>query len=159
MVSDVGRVDYYCDPSAPVANSLVAAASAVVVDGQGRVLVHRRSDNGRWALPGGGMEVGESIGDCVVREVLEETGYRVQSDFVIGVYSDPAHVFAYDDGEVRQEFSVCIACTLIGGELAVSSESHEVRWMSPEEVDDADMHPRIRVRITDYLNGAQGLIA
>ena len=149
----MGRADYYRDASAPAANSLVVAASAVVADEDGRILVHRRSDNGLWALPGGGMDTGESIGECVAREVLEETGYTVEPGYVIGVYSDPAHVFAYDDGEVRQEFSVCIACTVTGGALAVSDESFEVRWMDSPQLAAVDMHPRIRVRITDYLEG------
>ncbi|MGH8793092.1 MAG: NUDIX domain-containing protein, partial [Stackebrandtia sp.] len=52
------RVDYYDDPKAPAANSLVPAASAIVVDTEGQLLLHRRVDNGLWALPGGGMETG-----------------------------------------------------------------------------------------------------
>ncbi len=78
------------------------------------------------------MEKGESIATTVVREVHEETGYNVEPLYVIGVYSDPKHVFAYDDGEVRQEFSVCVACQLVDGDLATSDESYEVAWFSPE---------------------------
>lgn len=155
----MARVDYYGDPAAPKPNSLVVAASAVVADAQGRILVQRRSDNGLWALPGGGMDFGESIGDCAVREAKEETGYDVRPLHIVGVYSDPAHVFAYDDGEVRQEFSVCIACDLTSGQLSVSSESIQVEWMTPTEIRASDMHPRIRVRITDCLSGAKALIA
>lgn len=155
----MGRVDYYDDPTAPAANSLVPAASAVVADAQGRILLHRRVDNDLWALPGGVMEAGESIGDCAVREVAEETGYRVRPLYVIGVYSDPLHVFAYDNGEVRQEFSVCIACGLLGGELVVSSESTKVEWVSPPDIERLNMHPRIRVRITDYLAGDRAAVA
>jgi ADP-ribose pyrophosphatase YjhB (NUDIX family) len=102
----MGRVDYYQDPNAPRANSLVPAASAVVVDDAGRLILQRRSDNDLWALPGGAMEIGESVAGTVVREVREETGLDVRPEYVIGVYTDPDHVFAYDDGEVRQEYSV-----------------------------------------------------
>lgn len=119
----MARIDYYDDPAAPPANSLVPAASAVVVDDDGLVLLHRRRDNDLWALPGGVMELGESIAEAAVREVHEETGYVVSFRYVIGVYSDPRHVFAYDDGEVRQEFSVCIACHVIGGAARVSDDS------------------------------------
>ena len=49
---------------------------------------------------------------------------------IVGIYSDPGHVFAYDDGEVRQEFNICLACTIVGGELAVSSESTDVRFFA-----------------------------
>jgi ADP-ribose pyrophosphatase YjhB (NUDIX family) len=107
----MGRVDYYQDADAPQANSLVPAASAVVVDQAGKLILQRRADNDLWALPGGAMEIGESVAEAVVREVREETGLDVRPEYVIGVYTDPAHVFAYDDGEVRQEYSVCIAAT------------------------------------------------
>lgn len=147
----MGRTDYYDDPEAPPANSLIPAASAVVVDDEGRVLLHRRRDNELWALPGGVMEKGESIATTVVREVQEETGYNVQPLYVIGVYSDPKHVFAYDDGEVRQEFSVCVACRLVDGDLAASDESYEVAWFSPDMAKNLPMHHRIRARLIDYL--------
>jgi ADP-ribose pyrophosphatase YjhB (NUDIX family) len=91
-----------------------------VTDDQGRILLQRRSDNARWALPGGTMDIGESLRDCVVREVREETGLDVEPDYIVGVYSDPGHVFAYDEGEVRQQFSVCFACRTVSGELRTS---------------------------------------
>lgn len=155
----MGRIDYYNNPEGPKANSLVCAASAVVVDDDGRILLQRRRDNDLWALPGGGMEIGESIGETAAREVREETGFEVQPLYVIGVYSDPKHVFAYDDGEVRQEFSVCVACQLLVGELSVSNESHEVDWFAPEVVSTLAMHDRIRVRVFDYLAGRRALLA
>lgn len=155
----MARIDYYDDPDAPAANSLVPAASAVVVDDQGRILLQRRRDNGLWALPGGGMDTGESIAQTAERETREETGYDVEAEYVIGVYSDPKHVFAYDDGEVRQEFNVCIACRLVGGTLAASDESHEVAWFTPEEIQDLPMHHRIRIRVLDFLAGGRALTA
>jgi ADP-ribose pyrophosphatase YjhB (NUDIX family) len=124
----MGRTDYYHDPAAPAANSLVVGSSAVITDGEGRILLHRRSDSGNWALPGGAMELGETLAGCAVREVREETGFDVHIDRIIGIYSDPGHVFAYTDGEVRQEFSICLACTITGGTLTVSSESTDVRF-------------------------------
>jgi 8-oxo-dGTP pyrophosphatase MutT (NUDIX family) len=154
----VSRTDYYRDPSAPAPNSLVAAASAVVADGSGRILLQRRADNGLWALPGGGMELGESLAENVAREVREETGLAVEPLYVIGVYTDPEHVFAYDDGEVRQEYSVCVACASTGGTLAVSDESTELGWYLPSEIDTLDMHERIRVRIEDFLAAHRGLV-
>ena len=50
------RVEHFNDPDAPAANSLVPAASAVVVDQAGRILLHRRNDNDLWSIPGGAME-------------------------------------------------------------------------------------------------------
>src|SRR5262245_3038067 len=97
------RVDYYDDPAAPAPNRIVPAVSAVVADEAGELVLQRRADNGLWALPGGVVEVGESVAQAVVREVKEETGLDVEPVGLVGVYSDPRHVIAYADGEVRQQ--------------------------------------------------------
>jgi len=70
----LARKDYYHQPDAPKPNSLVPAVSAVVTDSKGNILLHKRSDNFLWSLPGGAMELGESVEQAVIREVKEETG-------------------------------------------------------------------------------------
>ncbi|WP_372408262.1 NUDIX domain-containing protein [Streptomyces luteireticuli] len=149
----MGRRDFEDDPEAPAANSLVPAASVVVVDGRGRILLQRRSDNGMWALPGGAMNLGESLADCAVRETREETGLDVEITGIVGTYSDPRHVFAYDDGEVRQEFSICLLARPVSGAIAVSEESTDVRWFDPGDVDDLPMVNNIRRRVDDWRSG------
>jgi ADP-ribose pyrophosphatase YjhB (NUDIX family) len=149
----MGRRDYYDDPAAPAANYLVPAASAVVIDGEGRIVLQRRRDNEMWALPGGAMELGESVAECAIRETREETGLDVEVTGIVGIYSDPKHVFAYDDGEVRQEFSICVLARVRGGSIEVSDESHEVQAFTPEEIPDLAMVPSIRLRVSDYLAG------
>jgi ADP-ribose pyrophosphatase YjhB (NUDIX family) len=152
----MARTDYYDDPNAPAPNSIVAAASAIVTNEQGEILVHRRTDNDLWALPGGGMEFGESIAETTVREVFEETGLKVAARHVVAVYSDPKHVFAYTDGEVRQEFSVLVKCDVLSGELKISDESKELKFVPVDEALNLNMHPRIKARITDYTNNVVG---
>ncbi|MFE2973044.1 NUDIX hydrolase [Streptomyces sp. NPDC059340] len=149
----MARRDYEDDPNAPAANSLVPAASTVVVDDSGRILLQRRSDNSMWALPGGAMNIGESLPDCAVRETREETGYDVEITGIVGTYTNPRHVFAYDDGEVRQEFSICFLARPVAGQLAVSEESTDVRWFLSEEVDALPMLPSIRKRVNDWRDG------
>jgi ADP-ribose pyrophosphatase YjhB (NUDIX family) len=61
---------------------------------EGRVLLQRRADSGNWALPGGKTDLGETLGDAVIREVREETGLDVELTGVLGIYSDPKHVIA-----------------------------------------------------------------
>jgi ADP-ribose pyrophosphatase YjhB (NUDIX family) len=147
----VTRIEHFNDPDAPPANSLVPAASAVVSDPEGRILLHRRDDNTLWTIPGGAMEVGESIGQTVIREVKEETGLDVEPEAIVGVYTNPRHVVEYGDGEVRQQFSICFACKAVGGQLATSDESPEVGFFSPAEIDSMPMHESIRLRIRHYL--------
>src|SRR6476659_2915452 len=113
----MARTDYYNDPDAPPANSVVPSTTAVVTDDQDRIVLIRRRDNDLWALPGGGMELGESIVDTAVRKVKEETGLDVEVTGLIGVYTNPHHVMAYTDGVVRQQFSLCFTTRLVGGDL------------------------------------------
>jgi len=143
----MARTDYYHDPNAPTPNSVVVAASAYVQDAEGRVLLIRRSDNGLWALPGGILEIGETVTQTAVRETFEETGLHVDVTGMVGVYSDPGHVIAYTDGEVRQQFNLCLRARPVGGIIRTSAESTQVRWIGRDELDALAIHPAIRLRI------------
>ncbi len=155
-----GRIEHFNEPDAPVANNLVPAASAIVIAGDGRILLHHRTDNSLWSIPGGAMEPGESIAETVVREVKEETGFDVNPERIVGVYSNPHHVVEYADGEVRQQFSVCFACRLGGGAATTGQESSEVAFFAPDQLDELPMHESIRMRIRDYLRfDAKAVIA
>jgi 8-oxo-dGTP pyrophosphatase MutT (NUDIX family) len=145
------RIDYIDDPNAPEANSVVPSVVAIVRDVQGRVLMIHKTDNDLWALPGGGHEIGESIAETVVREVKEETGYDVEVTGLSGTYTNPGHVMAYEDGEVRQQFSIAFTARLVGGEARTSSESSRVEWVDPQDAQALEMHPSMRVRMEHGL--------
>src|SRR2546426_5673194 len=125
----MARVDYYRDATAPPANSIVVAVTAFVSNDAGQLLMIRRTDSDLYAIPGGAQEIGETISQTVVREVHEETGINVEVTGLIGIYSDPAHVIAFSDGEIRQEFSICFRTRPTGGEPRTSNESKEVLWV------------------------------
>src|SRR5882757_3620234 len=148
----MARTEFYNDPDAPEPNSLVVAASAVVTDDHGRILLQRRRDNNLWALPGGGMDMADSLPGCAVREVKEETGYDVEITGLVGTYTDPRHVIAYTDGEVRRQFNICFTARITGGELAISDESTELRFIPREELDVLPMHHTQRLRINHFLD-------
>jgi ADP-ribose pyrophosphatase YjhB (NUDIX family) len=122
------RIEHLNDPQAPPATRLVPAASAIVADAAGRILLQRRTDNALWSIPGGAMEVGESIAQTAVREVKEETGLEVAPERLVGIYSNPRHVVEYADGEVRQQFSTALpaGCSAASWRLATSRR----RWGS-----------------------------
>ncbi|MGB3441943.1 MAG: NUDIX domain-containing protein [Actinophytocola sp.] len=143
----MARTDHYRSSTAPTANSIVVAVTAFIQDEQGRLLLIRRTDNDLYAIPGGALELGETLTQTVQREVMEETGIDVEVTGMIGVYSDPDHVIEFTDGEVRQEFSICFRANPTGGEPRTSNESKEVLWVAPADLDGLNIHPSIRLRI------------
>jgi ADP-ribose pyrophosphatase YjhB (NUDIX family) len=148
------RIDYYDDPAAPEANSLVPSVNVVVVNDAGDVLMIRRSDNDNWAVPGGAIDLGESMVQAAVRETREETGIECEITGLIGIYTDPKHVILYtSNGEARQEFSILLTGAATGGQPTPSSESSEVRWVPREDVARHQMDRSMRLRIGHYLAG------
>lgn len=147
----MARIEHYDDPDAPEPNSLVPAASAVVTNERGEILMQRRADNDLWALPGGTMDLGESIAQTAVREVREETGLDVEIDGIVGIYTDPRHLIEYSDGEVRQQFNICLTARLLGGALRRSDESTDVRWIAPNALDELPIHHTTRLRLKHFL--------
>jgi len=148
----VSRVEYWNDPGAPAPNSLVPACGVLAVDGQGRVLLQQRRDTGQWALPMGKMELGETPTGCAIRETREETGITVEVTGLLGVFSDPGHVVAYGDGEIRQEYEVILLARPVSGAPASNDEASDVRWVTPGDLDALDIHPTQRRQLSHYFN-------
>ena len=158
----MGRTDFFHDEHAPKPNSLVPAAGILAVDDNGRLLLQRRRDTGQWAIPMGKMELGETPTECAVRETLEETGITVEPTGMLGIYSDPGYIVAYDDhddpsrfGEVRQEFEITLIGRPVSGAPETNDEADAVRWFDPAELDSLDIHPRMRRQLADYLSGVR----
>ena len=146
------RIDYYDDPEAPQANSLVPSVNVVVVSDADEILLIRRTDNGNWAVPGGAIDLGESVAQAAVRETLEESGIDCEITGIAGIYSDPRQVILYtSNGEVRQVFSIVLTARPLTGQPTPSSESSEVRWVPASEVLGYTMDRSMRIRINDYL--------
>src|SRR6266516_2415495 len=152
----MARIDYYNDPAAPKANSIVPSVTAIVPNDRGELLMVHKTDNDLWALPGGGMDLGEYMAEAVAREVLEETGIQVEVTGVVGIYTNPHHVMAYDDGEVRQQCSVCFTTRVLGGELRTSSETKEVGFVDPASLARLNIDPSMRLRSLDRGAGVVG---
>jgi 8-oxo-dGTP pyrophosphatase MutT (NUDIX family) len=151
-VSRSVRVDHWHDPDAPEPTSRKPSASVLARDEHGRVLLLRRTDNGLWTIPTGGLKKGETIRECAIRECREETGIDVEITGLVGVFSDPGHVIEYRKGgkvaEVRQPVNVCLHARPAGGRLEPEpGEASEVRWAEPADLGGYDIHPAIRRRI------------
>ncbi|MEV6273385.1 NUDIX domain-containing protein [Kribbella sp. NPDC051936] len=146
------RIDYYDDPNAPAANSMVPSVNVVIENEAGEILMIERSDNGNWALPGGAIDLGESMSQAGVRETKEETGIDCEILDVLGIYTDPKHIILYtSNGEARQEFSILLRARAVGGTPTPSSESTRVRWIPSSELDGLKMNDTMRRRIDHYL--------
>ncbi len=150
------RIDFYDDPDAPPATSIVPSVNVVVTNDAGDILLIRRSDNDNWAVPGGAIDLGESLTQAAVRETREESGIECEITGLVGIYTDPKHVILYtSNDEVRQEFTIVLTAGAVGGELATSSESSEVRWVPANGVTDYPMDRSMRLRIGHYLQSSR----
>jgi 8-oxo-dGTP pyrophosphatase MutT (NUDIX family) len=125
------------------------SVSAVIFDRRRRLLLQQRSDGGQWGLPGGSLEIGESVTAGVIREVREETGLTVSVRRLIGVYSEPAlQVVRYPDGNVWHYLNVCFECVVRSGELTTCDETLALRW-TPLARLPATLLTNHRIRIRD----------
>ncbi|WP_198659270.1 NUDIX hydrolase [Nocardiopsis sp. FIRDI 009] len=109
-------------PSTPLHSVSVAGA---VIREDGRMLAIQRRDNGRWEPPGGVLELEETPEEGVVREVLEETGIRVEVERLTGVYKNMA----------RGIVALVFLCKPSGGEARVTPEATAVEWLTPDQVE------------------------
>jgi 8-oxo-dGTP pyrophosphatase MutT (NUDIX family) len=126
-----------------------ASVSAVIFDRRGYVLLQQRSDGGQWGLPGGSLEIGESLHDAVAREVREETGLTVRPRRLIGVYSRPElQVVRYPDGNAWHYVNVCFECVVRGGRLTTCDETLALAWAPPRRLP-APLLSNHRIRIRD----------
>ena len=109
---------------------LLPATGAIIFNEFGHVLLEKRSDNGFWGLPGGAVDIGESVEQGVVREVLEETGLHVSVGRLVGVYSDPRtyNVMSYPTGDIVHYVTAVFECVREGGELRLSDESTDIGY-------------------------------
>lgn len=109
-------------------------ATNLVFDEAGRILVQRRYDFDWLGVPGGALELGESIRACAVRETLEETGLRVEVERLVGVFSHPDYNLRYPNGDYVQQWTACVVSRPIGGQIrADGSETLAVSWLAVDE--------------------------
>ena len=131
---------------------LRVGASALIFDeSREKVLLTQREDNGRWCLPGGGMDPGESAAEACVREVLEETGLEVRVTRLVGIYTTPDLLIEFPDGNKIQSVAFSFEVEITGGELGLSDETTDFGWYTVAEMEAMDTMENHVERIHDAV--------
>lgn len=140
------------------AQTIVRLGVAVVIrDGEGRILLERRSDCGWWGMPGGRVEAGETVEQAALREVFEETGLVVRITGLVGLYSEPdGRIVTFPDNVV-QLVDAAVTAEIVSGELTTSPESEELRFFGPQELP-IEIVPPVRRLLADALAGLSGVL-
>jgi len=136
----------------------VGTSAAVFADNCQRILLIRRTDNGKWQVPGGYMEPGESLTEACEREVLEETGLHVKVNRLISVITDPNTLLVYPDGNRWQLVVLHFEAEPVDGKLSGSIESSEVAYFTRAEIDGLDMSAFDRLRIEDAFAAQESAV-
>ena len=129
----------------------IGCSATIFDETRQKVLLTRRTDNGLWCLPGGHMDPGESVEECCVREVLEETGLQVRIKRLTGVYSNPDQLVVYPDGEQAHFVVLNFEAEVIQGELGLSNETSEAGYFSLNEMNSMPLHDRHADRVEDAI--------
>ena len=145
-------VDSTGQPLSKMPDSILPTTNGVVFNGRGEVLLQKRSDNGYWGLPGGKVDIGESVEHGAVREVLEETGLHVTVNRLIGIYSDPDNysIMSYPWDLVVHYVTLLFECEYQSGELKISEESTDIGYFPAESLPDKTLLSH-HIRIKDAL--------
>ena len=132
-------------------NSIKPSAAVAILNDRQELLMLHRKDNKKWTMPGGTMEFGESMTECALREVKEESGLQINILDIIGTYTDPNIRVAYSDGEIRQEFSILYFGKAIDYDVSIDDESSQYQWVSLENALKLPLAESQRRRISDVI--------
>lgn len=133
---------------------LLTFVSVVLRDEAGRVLLQRRGDYDTWGLPGGCLEMGETLEACARRELAEETGLTAGPLSLVGVYSEPAFEYTYPNGDQAQQYTICLQGQAAGGRLHSDGiETLDLRFSDPVELPFDSMFPWYTAMLRDALRG------
>ncbi|MBN1458741.1 MAG: NUDIX domain-containing protein, partial [Armatimonadetes bacterium] len=131
---------------------LLCGANAFLVDNQGRVLLHHRTDNDTWSIPGGMAKLGERMEETARRETREEVGLSCHGLTLFGVYSGPELYYSYPNGDGVHNITISYLCRDFSGEIEVDLAEGKAAAFFP--IDELPPHicPPVRPIIADFVH-------
>ena len=148
---------YFKNSNAPKPNKPISVGTCAIIRYNEKVLLEKRTDSNRWALIGGGLNIDESLEQCITREIKEETGLVIQEESLcfLKVYSDPSRIAEYPDGNILRIMTAVYQIELnMKHELICSEESQELKYFSLEELKKLNIAETHNHIIIDYLLGS-----
>lgn len=145
---------YYKNSKAPKPNKPSHVGTCAIIEYNGKVLLEKRTDSNRWALIGGGLDIDESLEQCIIREIKEETALDIdeKSLYFWKIYSDPSRIAEYPDGNIIRIITAVYLVELKSiHELVCSEESLELRYFSYDELEKLNIAETHKHIINDYL--------
>lgn len=134
---------------------LIPATAVAVLDDQGRLLLQLRGESRNWGLPGGLMDIGETLAESARRETLEETGLTVGALTFFGVFSGPRFENEYANGDRTAPVIMGFTTTEFRGELRPCAESPDLRFFPLDQLPEAmnPFHREMVEAFRDFLRG------
>jgi ADP-ribose pyrophosphatase YjhB (NUDIX family) len=133
-------------------NTPKLAVNAVVFNDKKEVLLVKRTDNGMWCIPGGHVDLGETLVQACLRELYEETGLKGEVIRLVGVYSDPENSLHIAQGPEWHTVRVSFLCQIIGGTINSSEETSEIQYFDVHQLPQliTDHAQRVRDALLDH---------
>lgn len=111
---------------------IILNCAGVLIVQDGKILFQRRTDNGKWGLIGGLLEMNETYQEAALRETREETGLEVRLDSFLGIYHN--HNMVWSNGDAAHVISAYFTASIVSGTPRIDEESYELRFFPPEEL-------------------------
>lgn len=149
-----GAKFYYRDKNAPKPNKPIHIGTCVIIRYNDKVLLEKRTDSNRWALIGGGLKMDESLENCIIREIKEETGLETQEESLrfLKIYSDPTRIAEYPDGNILRIITAVYQIEINSRhKLICSGESQRLEYFNLEELKNLSIAETHRHIISECL--------
>ena len=137
---------------------IMCGANVIILDKNNRILLHHRIDNDMWGLPGGAMELKESLEETAIREVKEEVGILCKGLDIFNIYSGEKLYYKYPDGNEVYNVTATYICKDFEGEIVVDkSEGKDARFFEIDNIP-KKISPPIRCIIDDFIKHYKNIV-